>query len=79
MKKDKLIQEFESLKIDNAGSIFGGCNWHRTEYSHWEQTNGPSGEPGDYKMDEVKTYYADPDEGDTITNIHQLGPLPPTI
>lgn len=30
MKKDKLIQEFEGLKIDNALRIYGGTNDHPT-------------------------------------------------
>lgn len=26
MKKDKLMQEFESMKIDNANSVYGGMD-----------------------------------------------------
>lgn len=76
MKKDKLIQEFESLKIDNASSIVGGCNWHRTEFVRYEKTNGPTGNTNDFHMDEIVDYMNDTDEGDTIVSMQQLFPRP---
>lgn len=32
MKKDKLMQEFENMKIDNANFVYGGSS------DHWEES-----------------------------------------
>ena len=66
MKKDKLIQEFEGLEIENANRFVGGACAHPTESRRYEKTYGPNG-PNDWHMDEIVTFYTDPDEGDTLS------------
>lgn len=68
MKKDKLIQEFEGLRIDNARSIVGGQQTGEWTYSeYWVKTNGPTGNVGDFYMDKRTLKWWDPDFGnDTI-------------
>lgn len=68
MKKDRLIQEFENLKIENARTIVGGQQGGEWTYQdYWVMTNGSSGVPGDFHMDKKKLKFWDPDFGnDTI-------------
>ncbi len=57
MKKEKLIQEFEGLKIENANSFVGGKhneNFCLREIMVW--TADPNGPAGNGKMDGTGLY-----------------------
>lgn len=71
MKKDKLIQEFESLKIENANKVIGGeqsDNWCNREILEW--TADPNNPPGVGHLDPTGRYMRvfdmDPIVNDTI-------------
>ncbi len=71
MKKDKLIQEFENLKIENANSFVGGKhneNFCDREIYAW--TADPNGPAGNGQMDPTGRYQQvfdlDPTTNDTI-------------
>lgn len=72
MKKDKLFQEFEGLKIDNAGKIFGGemGDWCLREKYEW--TAEPGQPAGVGHMDPTGQYERlfdiNPTVNDTIVN-----------
>ena len=62
MKKDKLLEEYMALKINDAHKLFGGQQpTKRTEYSYWEKTNGSTGQAWDFQMDKKINYCPDPD------------------
>lgn len=62
MKKDKLLEEFASLKIEDANAVVGGQqSWKWTYQERWIKTNGSSGKPGDWHMDKQVLKFKDPD------------------
>ena len=79
MKKDKLLEEFATLKIEDANTIVGGQeSWKWTYQESWTKTNGPTGKPGDWHMDKETLRFKDPDlkiptdtiSRDTITQVY---------
>lgn len=62
MKKDKLLKEFEHLKIENPRNVVGGQqSWNWTYQDYWVKTDGPSGQPNDWHLDKHTLKFQDPD------------------
>lgn len=60
MKKDKLLEEYKALKINDSHKICGGQQSVKiTELVYWQKTNGSI--PGSWQMDKKIDRCPDPD------------------